>query len=256
MNANSMTRERLVTGTFVLLLLVLWAGFLVHRAPRFPGSLTGSVLAISGAVLMVVVSLAYTAVKRIPALRAAVGRRVKLGTLLTWHVHTGAVGAILAILHTGHRFESNLGMTLTASMLLVSFSGYFGRHLLSRVSLDLREKREHLTRLQDAYNAAIGDLATAPVPASSAPANTEPLNRLRTLAGLVGPGNGTEAASLRAAGLADAIAEMEHSITSHDRLKRMSSTWLTLHIAAAIIFYALLALHIWSAIHFGLRWLP
>ncbi|MCZ7171509.1 hypothetical protein NK326_24270, partial [Salmonella enterica] len=86
--------------------------------------------------------------------------------------------------------------------------------------------------------------------------NTEPLNRLRSLAGLVGPGNGTEVTSLRAAGLADAIAEMEHSITSHDRLKRVSSTWLTLHIAAAIIFYALLALHIWSAIHFGLRWLP
>lgn len=256
MNANSMTRERLVTGMFVLLLLVLWAGFLVHRAPRFPGSLTGSVLAISGAVLMVVVSLAYTAVKRIPTLRAAVGRRVKLGTLLTWHVYTGALGAILAILHTGHRFESNLGMALTASMLVAAFSGYYGRHLLSRVSLDLREKREQLSRMQDTYNAAIGELAAPSVPASSAAASTGPLDRLRTLAGLAGPGNGVEVASLRAAGLADAIAEMEHSITSHDRLKRMSSTWLTLHIAAAIIFYALLALHIWSAIHFGLRWLP
>lgn len=245
----------MIAGTFVLLLFVLWAGFLVHRAPRFPGSLTAGVLAISGALLMVGSSLAYSAVKRFPALRGRLGDRVTMGDLLTWHVYTGAVGAVLAILHTGHRFESNLGMALTASMLVTTFSGYFGRHLLGRVSLDMREKKDLLSSLQGSYNDAVAVMAANPTPLAGA----SDRNRRRLLTQLLAiprPGEPiTEMdAPLRAAGLAEAIAELEYSITSHDRLTRLTSAWLKLHITAAIVFYALLALHVWSAIHFGLRW--
>lgn len=250
-----MARERMVVATMIVLLLVLWAGFLVHRAPRFPGSLTGGVLAISGALLMVLFSVAYSAVKRFPALRAKLGKRITMGDVLTWHVYTGALGALLAILHTGHRFESNLGMALTASVLVATFSGYLGRHLLGRVSLELREKRELLVSLQASYNEAVAELAREPTPATSAePGRQSPLQRLRLLVRLAGPGSGPNDTSLRAVRAAEAIAQMEYSITSHDRLKRLSSKWLKLHIVAALVFYVLLALHVWASIHFGLRW--
>lgn len=250
-----MARERVVMATMILLLLVLWAGFLVHRAPRFPGSLTGGVLAISGALLMVSFSVAYSAVKRFPGLRAKLGKRITMGDVLTWHVYTGALGALLAILHTGHRFESNLGTALTASVLVATFSGYLGRHLLGRVSLELREKRELLVSLQASYNEAVAELARELTPATSAEhVGGSPLQRLRLLIRPVGSGSGADDAAHRAVRAAEAIAQMEYSITSHDRLKRLSSKWLKLHIVAALVFYFLLALHVWASIHFGLRW--
>ena len=47
-------RERLVVSGLVVLLLIFWLGFLVHRSPSFAGSLWGGVLCVSGAVLMLV----------------------------------------------------------------------------------------------------------------------------------------------------------------------------------------------------------
>jgi hypothetical protein len=38
-------------------------------------------------------------------------------------------------------------------------------------------------------------------------------------------------------------------------MKRRFKTWLILHIVTAAAFYALLALHIWASLYFGLRWL-
>ena len=37
-----MERERAVITALLALQLLLWLGFLVHRAPQFPGSLTGT----------------------------------------------------------------------------------------------------------------------------------------------------------------------------------------------------------------------
>ncbi len=105
-----MERERTIIGGLLLLQLILWLGFLVHRSPRFPGSLTGGVLGVSAALLMILPPLVYSAAKRIEFFKQIVSKRISLGTLLTWHVYTGIVASILAILHTGHRFESNLGI--------------------------------------------------------------------------------------------------------------------------------------------------
>lgn len=58
-----MQGERTVVTGLIVLQLLLWLGFAVHRSPRFPGSLAGTVLAISGAALIVLPSLAYVAVK-------------------------------------------------------------------------------------------------------------------------------------------------------------------------------------------------
>ena len=70
-------RERVVISGLVILMLLLWLGFIVHLSPRFPGSLWGGVLGVSGALLMLW-PLAYSAVKRIGKLKNAVTRRMPM----------------------------------------------------------------------------------------------------------------------------------------------------------------------------------
>lgn len=251
-----MARQRTALSTLIVLLLVLWAGFIVHRSPRFPGSLTGGILAVSGASLIVVFSVFYSAVKRFPALRPALSKYLSMQQLLIVHVYTGALGAILVLLHTGHRFESNLGIALTSSMLLSVFSGYIGGHLLGRVSVELREKQGLLLQLETAYNAAVDELSHKPDSpiASVLPDNPFSFARMRSAIAAKISTSGSERASDGAAGIASSIAELEYSIRSHDRFKRWSGHWLALHIGTSLVFYVLLALHVWASIHFGLRW--
>lgn len=251
-----MARERTVIGSLIMVLLVLWLGFIFHRSPRFPGSLTGGILAVSGTSLLVLFSLAYAAVKRIPGLRESISKRVAMRDLLTWHVYTSALGAILVLLHTGHRFESHLGIALTTLMLLSTLSGYVGRHLLGRVSLELREKQALLVTLEQQYNETVGELARNPEPLVTAAASSGMFSALRLRLSMLAPAplSDAHARSLRAVGLAESIADVEYSIKAHERFKHLSGLWLKLHIVSALGFYVLLALHIWASIHFGLRW--
>ena len=251
-----MGRERTVLSTLIVLLVILWAGFAVHRSPRFPGSLTGGMFAVSGAALMVVFSLLYVAVKRIPGLKQSLSKRLSLGRLLKWHVNAGAIGSILAIVHTGHRFESGLGIALTASMLVTVFSGYVGRHLLGYVSTELREKRDELARLETAYNEAVGEIAGIRDPVLAAGAERSLLSWMswRFVSRTAGAVEALQTRGQRAVQMAEAIAELEYAIRNHERFKQLSAVWLGVHIAAALVFYVLLGLHIWASIHFGLRW--
>lgn len=233
--------------TLIMLLLVLWGGFLIHRSPRFPGSLPGGVLAATAAGLMVLFPLFYGVVKRVRWLKG----RVSLGALLTWHVHTGAVGAALALLHTGHRFESLLGMALTTFMLLTALSGYAGRYLLRQIATDLSEKRRHLARLTAAYNRAVASVAghgSAESPSVAGP----DISDLWSKIGSRPAAHGLHAE--QALELTRPIADLEHSIIAHERFKCLAAFWTGMHLILALTFYGLLGLHVWAAIYFGLRW--
>jgi hypothetical protein len=81
-------RERFVVSGLVVLMLLLWLGFLVHRDPRFAGSFWGGVLGVSGAALMLV-PLAYSLVKRVKWVQERVWRWVSMRTLLAWHIYAG-----------------------------------------------------------------------------------------------------------------------------------------------------------------------
>lgn len=251
-----MKRERIVVGGLVLLQLIFWLGFLVHRSPRFPGSLTGGILAIAGALLMLVFPLGYAAVKRIPPVKKILSRRISISTLLTWHLYTGVFGSILAILHTGHRFESNLGIVLTAMMLLTVFSGYVGRHFLSYVTLELHEKQALLNKLATIYNQTVGAPANQPDATVTAPASHGILTQMFT--GFIVPETSAvermPSPAYRAVHLADSIADLEYAIKTHELFKRRSAIWLKLHIATSAAFYICLVLHVWSELYFGLRW--
>lgn len=248
-------RERIVAVGLFGLLTLLWLGFVVHRSPRFPGSLWGGVLGVSAALLMVW-PLGYSAVKRIAVLKTWVTRRVRMRTLLAWHVYTGLLGAILAILHTGHNFTSRLGIVLTAAMLVAVLTGFIGRYFLGQVSKELREKQDLLARSQEAYRRTAEELARSPEPAVAVAALRGVLCRLAVQI-LAPQEEGAEsglALSRRAVRLVESMADLEYAIVTHELLKRRFALWLDLHIAASIVFYVLLALHVWAGIYFGLRW--
>src|SRR5690242_11432182 len=133
-------REVIVVSGLLTLMPLLWLGFLVHQDPRFAGSLWGGMLGISGSLLMTV-PLAYLFIKRIKALKDFVTRYVSMPTLLAIHIYAGIVGPILAILHTGHKLDSGLGIALTAMTITVVISGFVGRYLLTYAGREIKEKQ-------------------------------------------------------------------------------------------------------------------
>jgi hypothetical protein len=249
-------RERLIASGLVILMLVLWLGFLVHRSPRFAGSLGGHSLGIAGGLLMLA-PLAYLAVKRVPPLKRLVTRRVAMRTLLALHIYAGMLGPILVLLHTSHKFGSTLGVVLTAMTLLVVLSGFTGRYLLVRFSQSIQENKGMLTQLEVAYRETVGELAAHP----------EQMALLRPLMGFrshlasgffQGGLESVERASASpvcALRLAEAMADLEYTNKTHGMFRRWFADWLKLHIVISSILYGLLMLHVWATIHFGLRWL-
>ncbi len=243
-------RERIVVTGVLGVLLVAWLGFLVHRSPRFPGSGVGAVFGIAGAALMLL-PLAYTIVKRIAFLQTRITPYVPLQSWMSVHVYAGIVGPLLAIIHTGHKFDSPLGVALTALVLLIVVSGFSVRYLLTYVGHDIREK---LVLLQTAR----GDLDNAWGMLEKTPADVQALPRAPVLmAGLASLGIGLSAdnAHIQVARLAESVADLEYAIRMDEFFKRWFARALTLHIAVSVTFCVLLAVHIGSGIYFGLRWL-
>ena len=245
-------KERIVVAGGLSVLLLGWLGFLVHSSPRFAGSGIGAVFGIAGAVLMLI-PLAYPFAKRIPYLHDRITAHVSLQTLMTLHVYSGILGPLLAIIHTGHKYESWLGITLTGAMLLVVVSGFVVRYLLTYVSHEIRDK---LLLLQTAR----GDLDSAWGVLENSPAEARALPKARRLAaGLASLGVDLSTAGGAAAEvtrLAESVADLEYAIRTHEFFKRWFSRALKAHIVLSVLLYVLLGLHIWAGIHFGLRWFP
>ena len=243
-------RDGIVASGTVCVLLLAWLGFLVHRSPQFPGSGGGAAFGIAGATLMLV-PLAYPIAKRIPFLRTRITAHISMQSLLTIHVYTGILGPLLALVHTGHRFDSPLGIALTAVMLLVVVSGFAVRYLLTYVTHDIKDK---LLLLETAR----GDLDSAWGVLESLPAESRGLPKLALVAaglasvGIEIPIGGPAAEVTRTA---ESVADLEFAIRTDELFKRWFARSLTLHIVLSVILYLLLALHIGSGIYFGLRWL-
>jgi hypothetical protein len=248
-------RERLVISGLVVLMLLLWLGFLVHQDTRFAGSFWGGVLGVSGAVLMLV-PLAYSLVKRVKWVQKRVWRWVTMRTLLAWHIYAGILGPILVLLHTSHKFNSTLGIALTAMTLLVVLSGFTGRYLMGYFTHELLEKRQMLEALKAAYDRTAGELAGQPEQAELLGTFSGFFSRV--LAGLFVPapaaGPGGMALPVRALRLAESMADLEYALKTHETFKRWFARWLKFHIVISAILYVLLVLHVWAGIHFGLRW--
>ncbi len=247
-------RERAIVSALVVLLLVLTLGFYIHRDPRFPGSLAGGVLGVSAAALMLV-PLAYLVVKRVPRLKRRVTAAVSMRTLVAVHIYAGVLAPILGVLHTGHRFQSPLGIALTSMMVLVALSGFVGRYLLGQITTGSREQQKLLAGLRGEYERAADALVQSP----------DQAHALRPLAGFFGrlaapfilrrtDGNDRPAA-WRAVRLSESMADLEFAIRTREAAKATFARWLACHIVVAVVLYGLLFIHIWSAWYFGIRWL-
>lgn len=242
-------RERIIVTGVLSVLMFAWLGFLVHASPRFAGSGVGAVFGITGAVLMLV-PLAYPIVKRIPYLNARITPHVSLQSWMTMHVYAGIFGPLLGIIHTGHKYDSPLGITLTTAMLLVVVSGFIGRYLLTYVNQDIKDKLLLLQTARGDLDSAWGALKNAPPGLSTLPRSPLLTAGLASL-GIELQYGGPAGEVTR---LAESVADLEFAIRSHELFKRWSSLWLTLHLVLSMLLYVLLALHIWAGIHFGLRW--
>ena len=215
--------EKVTVGGLLTMLALIVPGFLLHVAPRFAGSATGAVFGTAAALLFFLL-LSYWIAKRVPWVKERTKNTVSIGALLTFHVYAGAMGALLGIVHSGHKFQSPLGIALILAMLTVVATGFVGRYYLAQIGIELRDQQKALGVLRTDYDAMV---------------------------------LGKQAAVLDAAGIDEvlgAISDLEFQLGARELLKRALKRWVVLHVLAAMAMYALLALHIWSGIYFGLRW--
>ncbi len=243
-------REGIVVSGVLCVLVLAWLGFLLHRSPRFPGSGLGAAFGIAATILMLM-PLAYPIVKRIPFIHDKITPHLSLQSILTIHVYAGIFGPVLAIIHTGHKFDSPLGILLTAVMLLVVVSGYAARYLKTYVTHEIAEKLLLLQTARGDLDSAWGVLENTPSEARGLPQSPDLATGLASF--------GVDIASAGPAGnvveTAEGVADLEYAVRTHETFKRWFARSLTAHIALSVILYLLLALHIGSSIHFGLRWL-
>jgi len=245
-------REKVIIGGLVTFMFLIWLGFLLHVNPSFPGSSMGLLFGITGTAFMLIPFL-YLVIKRIKPLKQIVKKHVPMRTLLTWHIYAGVLGPILVVIHTGHRFESLIGITLTAMTLIVVLSGFIGRYLMSVISREIHDKKDELKELNVDYDLIVSKLKSQD--------NAEPLPRPGLIRGLLirlsAPllEQGPRSAEMQAIRITESIADVEYALRTHDSFKWVFSKWLKFHIAISVVLYLLLALHIYSQLYYGLRWL-
>ena len=250
-------REKIVATALTILLLVLWLGFVFHRSPRFAGSAWGGILGVTGALLMLV-PLAYMVIKRIKRLKKWVTQFVSMRTMLSWRIYAGIVGPILVLLHTGHKFDSLLGIALTALTIVVVISGFVGRYLMQQFSSEIREKKAMLAELENAYQREAAVLQQHPERAEVLRPFTGFFGRLVgsffVREGASADGAYLEKHPTAAIRISESIADVEYAIQTHEKFKKWFGKWLKLHIVLSMILYGLMSLHVFFAIYFGLRW--
>ena len=211
------------------------------RAPylaRFAGSLAGFALGSIAAALMVSL-LIYPLAKYSASFRSGLSRFTSMRALLAFHAYAGAFGAFLAILHTGHKYQSPLGIALVISMLVVVVTGFVGRYYLPETSAELRDAQSRLATLRSAYDRTVAALASRHASDDGA-----------------SPVSASAVAGVPVLQLVDGIADLEYAIGSREAVKKIFMPWIVTHVIAAISMYFLLTLHIAGEIYYGLRWLP
>jgi hypothetical protein len=250
--------ERILITSLVLLFLLVWLGFTFHSDANFAGSALGGFFAVVGALLMLL-PLFYLIVKRVKAVKNTVTKHAPMRSLLTWHIYAGVIGPIFVMIHTGHKFNSTIGLSLTIMTLVVVVSGFIGRYLLSQISTDIKEKKQLLEGLTSAYQYAQYQLQTC---CEEERQKLQPFAGFfsRLLPSLLSKQQFEQESfkqlptAQRALMLSEAVADVEYSIAIHDRIKQTFMRWLKLHISISFILYFLLGWHIFSGIYFGLRW--
>ena len=246
---------RIVMTAMMLILVVYWLGLLGRPAPRFSGSWVGGLFGISAAALMTV-PLIYSLCKRVKGLKRWITRHLSMGTFLSIHVYAGLAGAILALIHTGHRFESILGIALTTIMVVVVLSGFTGRYLVSQISQEISEKKKLRSDLKTAYLQLREEYAQCPERIVPAHGDFSLTVAYATRFFIAAGREERQRCDLlvRLTGLVDSLSDVEYAIRVHESFRFWFSRWLKAHLVLSAFFYLLLASHIVAGLYFGLRW--
>lgn len=241
-------RERggVLVAILVTLLILFPFGFVVHASPRFPGSFWGSLIGIMAALLMLA-PLVHVAAKRIPVVKAWMEPRVSSRMLLSIHIYAGVLAPILGLIHAAHKFNSPLGVALTGVMLLIVVTGFTGRYLLAELARATRGREAELASLRSAYE----ELAPTEADAMASPTWRDRLARVFFVPDGLEPDSSTG----RRERLAGAIVDVEYAVRAEAAVSDLLRRWRRIHVTVAVVLYALLALHIWAALYYGLRWL-
>jgi putative effector of murein hydrolase LrgA (UPF0299 family) len=178
--------------------------------------------------------LVYPAFKYSGRLKARIAPVVSTRALLAFHVYAGVFAGIIGILHTGHKYQSPLGIALVVSMFVVIITGVIGRYYLPQTVAELRDEQTRLAVLRSTFDRAVANSeAIAEMPATADP-------RLQVV-------------SMRQ--VVHGIAELEYSVGSRERIKRIFQLWIVAHVVATILLFLLLTLHVAGEMYYGLRWL-
>lgn len=108
--------------------------------------------------------------------------------------------------------------------------------------------------LYQRYQEAAAEIARRPEWASAVAAFSRPWLR----ASLLSPATAATVPGVnpyvRAIDLVESISDLDYTIRTHEVLKSWFGRWLKVHISFSVVMYSLLILHIWSEVHFGIRW--
>lgn len=228
--------ERLTAGALLTLLLFLIPAYLLHVVDDFAGSLAGFLLGATATTLMIS-ALSYPLLKYSPVIKSAFGSFASLRGLLSAHVYIGVIAAFVGTLHTGHKFESPIGVALVILMLIVITTGFVGRYYFPRSLAELRDAQTRLATLRSSFDIAARDIAQAQQ--NEALGNTS----VQIVDGIT------------ISNLLDSIADLEHYIGSRQAMKAVLARWMIAHVAASILFLAILTVHIAGEVYYGLRWI-
>lgn len=242
-------REPIVAAITTFILLVIWFSGMMAPSQHFSGTALGGALAVTGSLLFIS-PLLYLTVKRNPVLKTLATHYIPMRQLLVWHIYASFLGMSLVLLHTGHKFNSVLGASLTGAALLVVLSGIVGRYLQKIIGDDVRSKRKVLNQLYANYDSISAGSAFSDNP-GMADGHYARIHSLFMEGNIRNIGSPTLGYFVN---LVSAISDIESSITSRESLKQWFKLWYLVHVVLSIIMYSLLICHIWSGIHFGLRW--
>jgi hypothetical protein len=136
-------------------------------------------------------------------------------------------------------------------MLLVVVSGFAVRYLLTFVTQENKDKLVLLQTARGDLDSAWGVLENSPAEMRSLPKAPVLVAGLASL-GIELPSGGPAGEVIRTA---EGVADLEYAVRTHELFKRWFGRSLKLHIVLSVILYLLIALHVWSNVYFGLRWL-
>ncbi len=250
------TQERTIVGSLVVLMILLWLGFVWHRDPTFPGSFTGFGVGLTASILMLI-PLVYMIIKRSKALKKVVTKHIAMPTLLRIHIYAGVLGPILALIHSAHRFDSATGISLVIFMMVVVISGFVGRYVLGLISSNVKEKKRQVNELHVSLSYAKQSLKDAVCEVRYSTFTQTSAKHIPYIALNVPTSAQSKLFKQESKILAiiDAISDVEYSILIHDTAKIWFARWLKFHIVISMTFYVVLFFHIFSEVYFGLRWL-